>query len=189
MDRKFLKELKVEGLEGGLPKEVIDEIMAEYGADFNKKDKEIETLKTEKSGIEQQLNDANEKIKSFATINVEDMKQQITDLETKYNQDTENLKKELSKKEYDYKINDLVKELKFSSNGAKKAFLNDLKEKNLEFDQDNNLVGYDDFIASYKEADPTAFVNEEGFKANTGEDHDGDNSNDDDFVNRVMGLK
>ena len=191
MDRKFLQKLEVEGLEGGLPKAVIDEIMAEYGQDFKEKEKQIETLTTEKEGIQQQLEEANKQIQSFKDINVDDLNKQITEWETKYNQDTENLKNELSKKDYDYKIKDLANSLKFSSNGAKRAFLEDLKEKGLEFNEDGKLDGFDDFVNSYKETDPDTFLKEEpkedGFVANTGAEHE-DKSEDDAFINKIMGL-
>lgn len=191
MDRKFLQGLKVEGLEDGLPKAVIDEIMAEYGQDFKEKEKQIETLTTEKAGIEKQLEDANKQIQSFKDVDVDNLNNQIKEWETKYNQDTENLKNELSKKEYDYKLKDLINTLKFSSNGAKRAFLEDLKEKGLEFDDKGKLVGFDDFTESYKETDPDAFYKEEekedGFVANTGATHD-DKNDDDAFVNKIMGI-
>lgn len=195
MDRKFLKELEVEGLENGLPASVIDKIMAEYGTDFKAKDQEIEALKTEKDGLSKQLTEANDKIKGFADIDVDKLKKEVEDWEAKYNTDTENLKNELSKKEYDYKIKDLVKDVKFSSNGAKRAFLEDLNSKELKFDEKGTLVGYDDFMKSYKETDPDAFVKEqskednEGFKANTGDDHNKTNTEEDALINKIMGIK
>lgn len=191
MDRKFLQGLKVEGLENGLPKSVIDEIMAEYGQDFKQKDEQIETLTTEKEGIKKQLEEANNQIQSFKDVNVEDLNNQIKEWEDKYNQDTENLKNELSKKDYDYKLKDLTNGLKFSSNGAKRAFLEDLKEKGLEFNEEGVLVGFDDFKKSYEETDPDAFYQEEekeeGFIANTGAGHE-DKSEDDAFINKIMGI-
>lgn len=191
MDRKFLQGLKVEGLENGLPKSVIDEIMAEYGQDFKQKDEQIETLTTEKEGIKKQLEEANNQIQSFKDVNVEDLNNQIKEWENKYNQDTENLKNELSKKDYDYKLKDLTNKLKFSSNGAKRAFLEDLKEKGLEFNEEGVLVGFDDFKKSYEETDPDAFYQEEekeeGFIASTGAGHE-DKSEDDAFVNKIMGI-
>ena len=171
MDRKFLKELKIEGLENGLPAEAIDAIMKEYGTSIQAKDNEIDGLKTEKEGLSKQLNDANEKIKGFADINVEDLKKSISDWETKYNTDTENLKKEISKKDYDFKLNDIVKDLQFSSNGAKKAFIEDLKAKELKL-EDGKLIGYSDFLKSYKENDPDAFKKEDDGKSiNLGGEH------------------
>lgn len=191
MDRKFLQGLKVEGLENGLPKSVIDEIMAEYGQDFKQKDEQIETLTTEKEGIKKQLEEANNQIQSFKDVNVEDLNNQIKDWENKYNQDTENLKNELSKKDYDYKLKDLTNRLKFSSNGAKRAFLEDLKEKGLEFNEEGVLVGFDDFKKSYEETDPDAFYQEEekeeGFITNTGAGHE-EKSEDDAFINKIMGI-
>lgn len=195
MDRKFLKELEVEGLEKGLPASVIDKIMAEYGTDFKAKDQEIETLKTEKEGLSRQLTEANEKIKGFADIDVDKLQKEVKDWEEKYNTDTENLKNELSKKEYDYKVNELVKDVKFSSNGAKRAFLEDLNKKELKFDEKGKLVGYDDFVKAYQETDPDAFVKEqskednEGFKANTGDDHNKTNTEEDALINKIMGIK
>lgn len=171
MDRKFLQGLKVEGLENGLPNDVIDKIMAEYGTDFKEKDNKIDTLTTEKEGLSNQLKEANDKIKGFADVDVNKLKQEISDWETKYNTDTENLKKEISKKDYDFKINDLVKDLQFSSNGAKKAFMEDLKAKELKF-EDDKLVGYTEFLKSYKENDPNAFKEEDKGKSfNLGGEH------------------
>lgn len=192
MDRKFLQGLKVEGLENGLPKAIIDEIMAEYGQDFKEKDKQIETLTTEKEGIQKQLDDANIQIQSFKDVDVDNLNNQIKEWETKYNQDTENLKNELSKKDYDYKLKDLTNTLKFSSNGAKRAFFEDLKNQDLKFDEKGTLVGFDDFTKSYQETDPDAFYKEEekedGFTTNTGAGHE-DKSDDDAFINKIMGIE
>lgn len=173
MDRKFLKELKVEGLEEGLPANVIDAIMKEYGTSVQAKDQEIDTLTTEKEGLSNQLKEANDKIKGFADVDVDKLKQEITDWETKYKTDTENLKNEISKKDYDFKLNEVVKDLEFSSNGAKKSFIEDLKAKELKF-EDNKLVGFADFLKSYKENDPNAFKKEDNGKSlNLGGEHKG----------------
>lgn len=173
MDRKFLKELKVEGLDDGLPTDIIDAIMKEYGNSIKAKDQNIETLTTEKEGLSNQLKEANEKIKGFADVDVDKLKQEIQDWETKYNTDTENLKNEISKKDYDFKLNEVVKDLEFSSNGARKAFIEDLKAKELKF-EDNKLIGYNEFLKSYKETDPDAFKKEEeGKSVKLGENHKG----------------
>lgn len=171
MDRKFLKDLKVEGLENGLPADVIDAIMKEYGTSIQSKDQEIETLKTEKDGLNTQLKEANSKIEGFKDVDINKLNEEIESWKTKYNTDTENLKNEISKKDYDFKLNDVVKDLQFSSNGARKAFIEDLRKKELKF-EDDKLIGYNEFLKSYKEADPDAFKKEdEGKKLNLGGDH------------------
>lgn len=171
MDRKFLKDLKVEGLENGLPADVIDAIMKEYGTSIQSKDQEIETLKTEKDGLSNQLKEANTKIEGFKDVDVNKLNEEIESWKTKYNTDTENLKKEISKKDYDFKLNEVVKDLQFSSNGAKKSFIEDLKAKELKF-EDDKLIGYNEFLKSYKESDPDAFKKEDdGQKLNLGGNH------------------
>jgi hypothetical protein len=171
MDRKFLKDLKVEGLDGGLPADIIDAIMKEYGTSIQAKDQEIETLKTEKDGLSTQLKEANTKIEGFKDVDVNKLNEEIENWKTKYNTDTENLKNEISKKDYDFKINDIVKDIQFSSNGARKSFIEDLKAKNFKF-EDDKLVGYSDFLKSYKENDPDAFKKvDDGKKMNLGGDH------------------
>lgn len=91
MKRTFLEEL-------GLDKENIDKIMAEHGKTVNEfkekadsadgKDKQIELL-------DKQLKDANKEIKSYKDMNIDDIKKNAKDWETKFNEqktEMENLK-------------------------------------------------------------------------------------------------
>jgi hypothetical protein len=55
-----------------------------------------------------------------------------------------------------------------------------LKAKELKLENDK-ILGFDDFLSTYKESDPNAFVSEEketkddvGFKVNTGGEHEKD---------------
>ena len=52
--------------------------------------------------------------------------------------------------------------LKFTSESAKKAFLADLDAKNLPLQDDGTLLGFDDYVASYKKTDPGAFAPDGG---------------------------
>ena len=69
--------------------------------------------------------------------------------------------------------------------------MNDLKEKELKFEEDK-LVGFDDFVNSYKETDPDAFIEEkkeeDSMYADTGDTHDDKENSDDAFINKIMGL-
>ena len=49
--------------------------------------------------------------------------------------------------------------LKFSSASAKKAFLSDLTAKKLTL-EDGKLLGFEDYVKTYKEQDPGAFAPE-----------------------------
>lgn len=192
MNREELSKIKVEGLENGLPKDVIDTLMNMNGKSIEDLKKENEKLKTEKEGLETQLTEANSKIEGFKEIDVEKIKAEVDEWKEKYETDTKNLKDSLTQKDYDYKVQDLTNGIKFSSNSAKRSFIEDLKSKGLKLENDT-LLGFDDFVKSYREADPYAFAKEEESKPEvftaTGGEHTTETSDDDDFVDKVMGLK
>lgn len=188
MERKFLEGLKVG--EENLPKELIDSIMAEYGKSFKDKDEKIQSLTTEKEGLSTQLSDMNKKVKELSSVDADKLKEEIQNLNTKYETDTKALNDKLTKQNYDFTIKELSSGLKFSSESAKKAFLADLSAKDLKI-EDGKVLEFDDFVKSYKESDPNAFEKEAepGVTTNTGDSHEGNPEADDAFVNKVMGIK
>lgn len=119
----------------------------------------FDSLNETKKDLENQLKETNDKMQELSKVDTEDLKQQIVDLQKKYEEDTKALNSKYEAREYDIKLNDYAKDLKFSSNSARKSFMNDLKAKELKFEEDK-LVGFDDFVNSYKENDPTAFIEE-----------------------------
>lgn len=191
MNREELSKIKVEGLENGLPKEVIDKLMEMNGNSINELKKENEKLKTEKEGLETQLTEANSKIEGFKEIDIDKIRAEVDEWKEKYETDTKNLKDSLTQKDYDYKVQELTNGLKFSSNGARKSFINDLKEKNLKL-EDGKLLGFDDFVKSYQENDPNAFMNEQSNSdvsfTSTGGEHKEETSNEDAYIDHIMGL-
>lgn len=175
-----------------------DEIKKEYGEkdliinDGNYIPKaKFDSLNEQKKDLENQLKETNDKMQELSKVDNEELKQKIVDLQKKYDEDTKALNDKYEAREYDIKLKDYAKDLKFSSNSAKKSFMNDLKEKELKF-EDDKLVGFDDFVNSYKESDPTAFMEEKeeepSVKVNTGDNHDDKENSDDAFINRIMGL-
>lgn len=178
--------------------ELSDEIKKEYGEkdliinDGNYIPKaKFDSLNEQKKDLENQLKSTNDKVQELSKVDTEELKQQIIDLQKKYEDDTKALNSKYEAREYDIKLNDYTKDLKFSSNSAKKSFMSDLKAKELKF-EDDKLVGFDDFVNSYKENDPTAFMEEKeeepSVKVNTGDNHDDKENSDDAFINRIMGL-
>ena len=174
-----------------------DEIKKEYGEkdliinDGNYIPKaKFDSLNEQKKDLENQLKETNDKVQELSKVDTEELKKQIEDLQKKYEEDTKKLNSKYEAREYDIKLNDYTKDLKFSSNSARKSFMSDLKAKELKF-EDDKLVGFDDFVNSYKESDPTAFMEEKeepSVKVNTGDNHDDKENSDDAFINRIMGL-
>ena len=178
-----------DGLSEEIKKEYAEKELIINDGTFIPKQK-FDNLNEQKKDLENQLKETNDKMQELSKVDTEELKQQIIDLQKKYEEDTKALNSKYEAREYDIKLNDYAKDLKFSSNSARKSFMNDLKEKELKF-EDDKLVGFDDFVNSYKESDPDAFIEEKkeepSVTVNTGDDHN-DKGNDDDFVNRVMGL-
>jgi gas vesicle protein len=152
----------------------------------------FDNLNEQKKDLENQLKETNDKVQELSKVDTEELKKQIEDLQKKYEDDTKALNSKYEAREYDIKLNDYAKDLKFSSNSARKSFMSDLKAKDLKFENDK-LVGFDDFVNSYKETDPNAFIKEEttepSVTVNTGDSHSGKVDEDDAFINKIMGLK
>ena len=179
-----------EGLSDEIKKEYdVKELLINDGSYIPKA--KFDSLNEQKKDLENQLKETNDKMQELSKVDTEELKKQIVDLQKKYEEDTKALNTKYEAREYDIKLNDYAKDLKFSSNSARKSFMNDLKAKDLKFENDK-LVGFDDFVNSYKETDPTAFIEETktepSVTVNTGDTHNGELDADDAFINKVMGL-
>lgn len=190
----------MEKLEDIVGKEVFESLPEEVKTKYGEKEliindgtyipkAKFDSLNETKKDLENQLKETNEKVQELSKVNPDEMQQKINELQQKYDEDMKALNDKYDKREYEIKLNDYVKDLKFSSKGSKRAFIEDLKAKDLKFENDK-LVGFDDFVESYKENDPSTFVKEEtGVFVNTGADHSQENNADDSFINKIMGLE
>lgn len=160
MKRDFLESLDL-GDGAKLPKEAVEAIMAEYGKSKGALETQVANLTTERDTLKTQLGEANEAIKGFEKLDVDGIKTKAAEWEEKYNIDTQALKEQLAAKEYEYSVKDATTGLKFSSESAKKAFILDLTGKKLPL-QEGKLLGLDDFVKTYKENDPNAFLPDGG---------------------------
>lgn len=134
--------------------------IANIGAGNYVEKEKLDKKITELDGVKQQLTDANATIKSYEDMDIEGIKKSAKDWEDKHKKDTEELQAKLAKKDYDHIVEKKVDGLKFSSTSAKKAFTTDLIAKELKLENDN-LLGFEDFVKEYKESDPGAFEAEE----------------------------
>ena len=155
MKREFITNLLPD-----IDKAVLDQIMAEHGKDIEGQKKLVASLTTERDTLHTQLEQAGETIKGFEKLDVDGIKTKAAEWETKYNTDTQALKDQLAAKEYEYSVNGAVAGLKFTSESARKAFVADLTGKQLPV-QEGKLLGFEDFVKTYKESDPHAFAPED----------------------------
>ena len=109
----------------------------------------FETLMTEKNGLKEMLETANQKLAGY---------------DPDWKQKAEQAKREAEEKVLALQRGQAVREqsagLRFSSESAKRAFLSDVEAKGLPL-QDGKLLGFDDFVKAYRDSDPAAFAPEE----------------------------
>lgn len=120
----------------------------------------FDAKETEVAGLTQQLNDANATIKSYEDMDVEAIKKSVKDWETKYNEDTANLQKQLTEKDYEYSLDLFLNNLEMIDEVHKENLKKEIKEKQLKF-ENKKLIGGDDVVANYKEKYPQAFAQKE----------------------------
>lgn len=178
MTRKYLEEL---GLEG----DVIDKIMSENGNDIEKARKsEQGKFSTERSQLQGQIEDLQGQISTrdadLTSLNEQlnaaqadagklvDAQSALASLQSKYDEEQQAWAAKAAKQAYEFAVKTEAGKLKFSSAAARKEFIREAIAQ--EFKQDGDtLMGYSDFVAKYKEADPGAFIADEPTPAPTPE--------------------
>lgn len=150
-----MKRDEVKALIPGITDEQLDRIMDLHGADIERHKQTVQTLTAERDAARTQLDDANKKLEGYDP----DWKQKAAEAGRKASEQVEALQR-------GYAAEHVASGLKFSSESAKRSFVSDLKAKNLPF-QDGKLIGADDFVKEWREADPAAFAPEKAAPAFT----------------------
>lgn len=136
----------------GLTDEQIAFVMAENG-------KDVKREKDKADGYKSQLDTAQEKLKNFEGKNFDTLTKERDDWKEKYSAAKLNYEEKLKEFDFGKALDDAVKDLKFTSESAKRAFMQDIRDKKLEV-KDGKLTGFEDFLKTYKESDSKAFVDE-----------------------------
>lgn len=147
--------MKTEELKAlGLNDEQVQKVFAMNGADIERKNQTIATLNAERDTARTQLGEANKKLEGYDP-----------EWKTKATQAQQQAERQIAELKASHAAASAAAGIKFSSESAKKAFLADLTAKKLTLQDDGTLLGFDDFVKSYKQADPGAFAQEGGYPA------------------------
>lgn len=123
------------------------ELQTKYDDDIKQRDEDLETLQTKLKETEGD----SEKLQTIST--------ELETLKTDYANAKTNYEKSLAKQKYEALVREATNGLEFSSNSAKKAFLNDVLAQELTV-KDGSLLGFSDYVEKYKETDADAFKKE-----------------------------
>lgn len=113
----------------------------------------ITTRDTDLAKLQQTLKDAGD---------VEALKQaskDLVDLQKKYAQETKAYQEQLSKQAYEFAVKDFANSKKFTSNAAKRDFIQSMLAKNLTIEE-GRIIGAEDFVQLYSKDNEDAFVTE-----------------------------
>lgn len=130
-------------------------------------DTTVADLKNQLTAANEAVTAANAEIESYKGMDIEGIKKAAAEWEqkaTQFKADAEKAQQEAADKiaamEYDNAINSYITPLKFSSEYAKRGFVEDFKAKGFKL-EDGKFLGADDYVKSVREKDPGTFAPEE----------------------------
>ena len=160
----------------GLTDEQVDKVMGIHGTDeaahkavLQARDEQITTLTTERDGLKTQVADRDKDITQLRKDagDNETLKNQLAELQTKYETDTTKLQQTLDQQAREFAVESIFSGVQFTSAFAKKAAIAEFKAGNHEF-KDGKFVGADGIIAQMKKDNPDAFKAEDDGKGGEG---------------------
>ena len=107
---------------------------------------------TELKGIKDQLESANATIKSYKDMDVDGIKQSVTDWEKKYNDDTAALRQQLAEQEQSHSLDMFLSGYQFTSKAAKDGIRAEFLSKKFPF-ENGSFLGAKEFMDGLKSSD------------------------------------
>lgn len=159
----FLKKLFASAEEGDAPRALTyEELEAAIDADkgitlVNLKDggyvseEKFKAKETELKGVQAQLTTANETIKGFEGQDVEGIKRKVSEWETRYNTDTQELRDKLAAQARSHAEEMFLSGYQFTSKAARNGVLAELRAKEFKLGDDGSLLGGKEFMDSLME--------------------------------------
>lgn len=133
-----------------------------YTDDLNAKNSEIETLNgtitardTDLANLRTQLENAGADATKLGQVSAS-----LQELQTKYDNDMQAYKAQIAKQAYEFAVKEFASTKNFTSQAAKRDFVQSMIAKNLQLDNDK-IIGAEDFVKSYTQDNQDAFVSEQ----------------------------
>lgn len=122
-----------------------DSIIAELNATIDTRNSDIKSIqeKLDKAGTDSAV--------------IENLSAELSTLQSKYDTATKEYQDKLNKQAYEFAVKDFASNQSFSSNAAKRDFINSMLSKNLPM-ENGNIMGASDYMAEYAKDNSDAFV-------------------------------
>ena len=130
-----------------------------YEDDLRAKDNAIETLNATISTRDTDLAELKTKLEAAGTDveKLNTLSSDLSSLQQKYDNDVANYKAQLHKQAYEFAVKDYANSKRFSSNAAKRDFINSMISKELKLEE-GKILGADDFANAYSNENADAFI-------------------------------
>ena len=123
-------------------------------------DKRIKRLETERDGYKDQLDTATESLKNFEGVDIESLNAQIAEAQKRAKEAEDGYKARLEERDFEDTLKAEMAKYKFSSKAAEKSVYEQVRGAGLKC-VDGKIMGLNDYIATLKENDADAFVDED----------------------------
>lgn len=143
----------------GLTDEQSEKVMAQYGKDVSKLQKENEKLTADRDKEKDRADTAEETLKKFDGVDVETMQAELATWQQKEKDAEKDYADKLAQRDFEDALKDEIGGYKFTSEAAKKAIMAEVREAGLKV-KDGKILGLSDLLAQMKEKDASAFVDE-----------------------------
>lgn len=143
----------------GLTDEQSEKVMAQYGKDVSKLQKENEKLTADRDKEKERADTAEETLKKFDGVDLETMQTELATWKTKAENAEKDYAEQIAKRDFEDALKEEIGGYKFTSEAAKKAIMAEIREAGLKV-KDGKILGLSDLLAQMKEKDASAFVDE-----------------------------
>ena len=122
-----------------------DSIIADLNATIDTRNSDLQSIqeKLDKAGTDSAM--------------IENLSGELSELKAKYESTTNEYQAKLQKQAYEFAVKDFANNQTFSSNAAKRDFINSMLNKNLPM-ENGNIMGATDYMAEYAKDNGDAFV-------------------------------
>lgn len=143
----------------GLTDEQSEKVMAQYGKDVSKLQKENEKLTADRDKEKERADTAEETLKKFDGVDLETMQAELATWQQKAKDAEKDYADKLAQRDFEDALKEEISGYKFTSEAAKKAIMAEIREAGLKV-KDGKILGLSDLLAQMKEKDASAFVDE-----------------------------
>lgn len=143
----------------GLTDEQSEKVMAQYGKDVSKLQKENEKLTADRDKEKERADTAEETLKKFDGVDVETIQAELATWQQKAKDTEKDYADKLAQRDFEDALKEEISGYKFTSEAAKKAIMAEIREAGLKV-KDGKILGLSDLLAQMKEKDASAFVDE-----------------------------